>query len=733
MKPSTIVFGAIVLAAFGCRRSRTAASTHADAAPLRPEPTAAASTEVRASAPPPAGDHPRLLLTRERVDRARRNVAARSPVFARIEAECTQAARVPEHSGYEGWDWGNLVASCGLAWRLTGKSVFADAALRYFRALLDDREVPGDEKGGDAVVRHDHGYAIRTHAFYAALGYDWLHDAPGTSAELRAHAIARLSTWLDWYEKEGYRRADPISNYFTGYFGALAYAGLATAGDDPRGDALLRRADALFDGKIAPSYGKLLAGGDWPEGWQYGDGAATVMGLFVDGEKTALGRDRLSDLPWLRDVARMHAFEILPDGSTAYDNGDWSDRPAKMPSRALDVIAMILPDADPTAAGARFLARELRKPRDDWAWIQLLADGPRAEARDPRQGSTSWLAKGTGLLLARSAWSPDATFVSFQCGPSIPDADHQHADQGHFEVVRGADPLFVDVGDYGSLATINHNTILVDDHGKSLDYAPNQGAWGRDSHMARYVDAGDYVFAEGDFSDAYRPSKLEWGAKRSVLRAERSFAFLRPGTVVLYDRVTVADPSYDVRWIAHALVRPDEQDGALALRKGTSIAWMTTLLPDGAHARIVPESGGGGAGPYETNKTWTPTFRAEVAAPHDRDARFLTVIQTGGVGATALPASRIAGDAVDGAAIGRGNEGVAIVFPKAGQELATVARWESPRVGRQIVVGLSPGARYAVASEAIETGCRFSVRPGPGPAADRGGTLLVRVSDCVVR
>src|SRR5262249_23301973 len=155
------------------------------------------------------------------------------------------------------------------------------------------------------------------------------------------------------------------------------------------------------------------------------------------------------------------------------------------------------------------------------AWLEPLWDEPDAPAEDPRGGATSFLSPGTGLLFARSDWGREATFVSLQCGPSFPDADHQHADQGHFELVRGSDHLIVDPGDYGSFATLNQNSILVDDRHDALEYSPNQGAWGRDSHIERFVDAGDFVFARGQFGDAYRPAKLEYGAVRSVVSATR--------------------------------------------------------------------------------------------------------------------------------------------------------------------------------------------------------------------
>lgn len=740
MRKNSFFIGCIAVFATSCQSSR---------APLKPpvdtEKRASAALEAIADSTPrraiPAddlpknSDRPRLILTRERLERARMGALGGSKIFRDIESECSRARLDPRRSGYEGWDWGHLVARCAMAWRITGKAEHAQTALIYLGALLDDRAEVGDGKGGDAVVRHDHGYPIRTHAFYSALAYDWLHDAPGMTSELRTKIVDRLDTWLDWYSEAGYQRNSPVSNYFTGYFLALSFAGLASFGEDPRGDAMLQKAEALFEENIAPRYKKLLAGGDWPEGWQYGDGAAVAMALFADGQRTARNKDRLVDLPWLRDIVRHHAHALLPDGTTAHATGDWGSRPTRMPSRALEVLAMVLPPSEEASAEARFLARHLRQEKDDWAWLRLLSDEPTAKAIDPRKGTLSHLANGTGLLLARSDWGKNATFVSFQCGPSIEEADHQHADQGNFEIVRGSDLLLVSTADYGAFASINHNTLLVDDRGSSLDYSPNQGAWGLDSQIVRYVDADDYVYAEGDFTDAYRPAKLQWGAKRSVLRAERALLFVRPGVVVVYDRVRVADPTFGVTWAAHSLSEPKLTGNSLIVRKGASLLDIKPLLPKNIKTRIIaePEQVKNAKSPYQVNATWAPSFRIELGAPRGEEVRFLTVAQTGGIGFQPQNADTIEAKDVDGVVVGQGKGSVAIVFPRKETTPPTLGTWQMKKAEQLIVIGLVPGHRYRVVSNAIQSGCSLELKPGEGKIADEGGTLLVKMEGCVVR
>src|SRR5262249_32100698 len=135
--------------------------------------------------------------------------------------------------------------------------------------------VVGDGAGGDAVVHHDAGYDIRVFGPYAALCYDWLYDAPGVDATLRAHARARFKAWIDWYMTDGYLNDTPGSNYHAGYVFAKTLIAITAAGEDGAvsdtyfGDVVDKIFAKQLVGSGLAAKGALL-GGDWPEGWQYG-------------------------------------------------------------------------------------------------------------------------------------------------------------------------------------------------------------------------------------------------------------------------------------------------------------------------------------------------------------------------------------------------------------------------------------------------------------------------------
>ena len=237
---------------------------------------AVAAITARPAPAAPTGAHPRLWLDDELLARFQALAAEERSAVARAIARCADVRARPEQyaRGGMGLDFGNVMSGCALAWKVTGNADDAATAVSYFHALLDDYEQFGDGGGGDDVVRHDTGYAYRGHAVYAAIGYDWLHDAPGVDDALLAHARARFKAWSDWYLVDGYLVHEPGANYQAGFvFGttliAIAEGGEAGADGDALWDYMLGTvfADEML---AAVSPGGVLEGGDWLEGWQYG-------------------------------------------------------------------------------------------------------------------------------------------------------------------------------------------------------------------------------------------------------------------------------------------------------------------------------------------------------------------------------------------------------------------------------------------------------------------------------
>jgi Heparinase II/III-like protein len=679
---------------------------------------AAAPARVAVEARPPRAGHPRVLLDDALVTRLRAAAHAGTPAWRRVRANCDRALAETLRSGYEAFDWTDAMADLALCARATGERRYATGAVRYFTALLDDRYVVGDGAGGAHVVEHDSGYPIRSFAAFVALGYDWLYDEL-TPAE-RERAVSRLRGWLAWYGEKGYQREHAIANYFCGYLMAETFAGLAVHGHAPDGERWLAHArDVLLGERLLPELARSLGGGDWPEGWQYGELSAAEVALVVEALRTATGTELR--VPWLRDVVSHHLHALVPSGKAVYDGGDWSEHPAAPSPLALTAIAYALDGTrDPhggehaaanteRAAEARWLVAHASPPWGrERAWLALLAERPGAPELDPRAGArTHYRAAGSGLVFLRSDFGARAVWASFQAGPTL--ADHQHNDQGHFELWRGGDALVVDGGGYGSAATMSHNTLLVDDGGRALNYPPNQGVWGRATRIARFDDDGRAAVVRAELTDAWAPACAEDGCrKRAVDEVVRTLVYARPGVLVIDDRVRVTEAATGVAWAAHFTAAPELRGASASVRAGASRATVVTLLPDGARATVKTEPTATGEGPYRQNTPWGPMWRLEVASPTgERARRFLHVVIASGAAEPAPAVERIGGaggggGAIDGARVGA----TAVLFATGGGggEIDV-----PPGVTDVIVAGdgirvtRADGCRVTVAADAADT------------------------------
>jgi hypothetical protein len=678
----------------------------------------------------------RLLLDAGALGRLSESARLETNSWNAVVARADEALAAPVGSGYQGFEWAEAVANASLVWRATGQARYALGASRYLRALLDDRFVLGDGKGGQDVVTHDSGYGIRTFGAYTALGYDWLRGAPGMDAGLAAHALERLGQWLKWYAADGYLRDRPTANYYWGYLTTLTFAGLAAAGESPAADGWLEQARDALSEVVLPEFRDKLAGGGWPEGGQYGEYTTVEIALVARAFETGAGIDVAGRLPWLSQAVTYHAHALLPDERSVYDGGTWGEHPARPSAAGLAAIAVALDESNESSASeARWLIAHALPPlRREQAWVGLLADRPAAVGRSPRNGAaTSLHVSGLGLTFARSSWSPDAVWASFQAGPRLAE-DHQDADQGHFEIVRGADALLVDGGDSEGSATINHNTLLVDDGGRHLNYPPNQGVWGTRVRTTRFADDGVVAVAVGDIGEAYAPSCAEDGCTdRSVKRIVRTFAFVRPSLLVMDDRVVLESPGYDVTWAAH-VTSPPKVLGALATAiVGQSRVDIQTLEPVAAEGVARREPTPSGEGSHRADHPWGPMWRIEIPSPRGaRERGFLEFITVDRADASAPQARRLSGDSMRGCAGTVGGRKVAVLFadPEKGGRVAL-----GDRADLVLVLGLEPGRRYSVSVDPAAS-CLLKVNPTNDttvPSATAGGFLRVSASTCGAR
>jgi hypothetical protein len=673
----------------------------------------------------------RILLDRDALERLRASARLRTPAFVYAQTRADEALSKQLESGYQGFEWADAVAATALLWHATGDERYAATSLRYLKALLDDRLALGDGKGGADVVSHDSGYGMRTFGAYSALAYDWLRDAPGMNDALGAHVRERLGQWIGWYQKDGYLRERPTANYYWGYLTALSFAGMAASGDDQAADDWLKSARSELSNKVLPAFRDDLRGGGWPEGWQYGEYTTLEVALVARAFRSAFNVDVVGKLPWLAQTVTHHVHALLPDENSVYDGGTWGEHPAKPSGLALAGLSLALDGVDDARASeARWLmAHAVPALTREQAWAGLLAERPNAALRSPREGAiTSLHLPGQGLTFARSDWSKSAVWASFQAGPPLAE-DHQDADQGHFELVRGADHLLVDGGGSEGSATINHNTLLIDDGGENLNYAPNQGVWGSKVKTTRFGDDGVALVAVGELGDAYAPKCALAGCrKRSVERLTRSFVFVRPSLLVIDDQVELTRPDYGVVWAAHVTQAPKLDGELISIVVGASRADIRSVEPAEADRRAPREPTPSGEGSHRLNQPWGPMWRIEVASPRgERQRSFLHVINAGPAGSAPASVERLRGQGLRGAVSRSAGQSAAVLFASAEKE-AQIALGAG--VDNVVIAGLTPGKRYAVTLDASSCTLRLAPSRGANDAAATSGGFLRLNGSC---
>ncbi len=263
-----------------------------------------ASRTARIADPGRLGGHPRIFLDPRTLARLRSRARAGDPSWLALRTRCNGY-----RAGAVQWpDGDQYPATGGIGAGYQGDGYYPallDVALCYEVALgLDPAAAATYARVGVAVLEHmsaphgphapdtlrDSGYGVRYYATSMSIGYDWLYPALG--APLRKRVATAIERWVGDFERAGFEREFPQGNYFAGYYAAKAYAGIALSGDTAGGATLLADwRDRIQSGLVQPYYAANLAGGGWPEGWNYGPVASLNMSLPVLAARTALGLD----------------------------------------------------------------------------------------------------------------------------------------------------------------------------------------------------------------------------------------------------------------------------------------------------------------------------------------------------------------------------------------------------------------------------------------------------------
>jgi hypothetical protein len=335
--------------------------------------------------------------------------------------------------------------------------------------------------------------------------------------------------------------------------------------------------------------------GGWHEGGEYvGIGIGQAVYQIPAMWRSATGEDHFAE-PGIRGFLDFLVFRTRPDGTHfRWGDGAFHDR--------------MVPDRIPLAIEYRHAAAYSlgscpnRIEPTSWPWGPL----PDSSLCDPRAAEQLPLTRyfdGLGLLVARSGWSKDATYLTFKAGDNY--WSHSHLDQGAFTVYKGG-ALAIDSGVYATYGsehhlnyayqTVAHNVVTVTDPADTVpkpekkDRPPvpiaNDGGqrrigsgWGveaapldlaeweqkRDIYhtgsMLSLLTEPDLTVAVADLAPAYT-NKFS-GKGTFSHRTRRVAAYVRTigfdpqdDVIVIHDRVRTTDPEYRKQWLLHSIEQP---------------------------------------------------------------------------------------------------------------------------------------------------------------------------------
>ncbi len=430
-----------------------------------------------------------------------------------------------------------------------------------------------------------------------AVAYDWLFDqwSEAQRKRLQEKLIEGCNYIIEYIRKE---RLSPYNVYlYNSPFQALVACSLALYGDDSRAEHIMRFTHDLWKNRVLPVWRQIMGrNGGWHEGGEYvhigiGQAIYQVPAMW----RHATGEDLFSTEPRLRGFLDFLIYRVRPD-NTIFRLGDaawftpWlvPDRiPLALEYGHIEAFSLLPPPKHPEPTS--------------WPWGPIVTPA----LYNPTVISSLPLARyfdGIGLLVSRTNWSPNATYVTFKAGDNY--WSHVHLDQGSFTIYKGG-ALAIDSGLYGpkygsdhhmnyTYQTIAHNTITVTDP-KDIVPAPrnkeprliaNDGGqrrigsgWGVEAApldlkewqqkkeiyhtglMKKVVMEEGIVVGVSDLTPAYTNRLSGKGTfshrTRRVERFWRTFGHDQmDDVIVIFDQVRSTNRSFRKRWLFHTIEEP---------------------------------------------------------------------------------------------------------------------------------------------------------------------------------
>ena len=645
-----------------------------------------------------------LLLTQENLARVHDKVSSQSPDWIELKSnvDSSMASQDPYLSSAE---------NIALAYLLAKNPAYATAAYSWAQHIMTTENVRADS------YLH-FGDLMRA----VALTLNYCADALSDSQ--RTEMASYLDQWTDelWFHNQGsgWGLSDAGNNYHMAFLEGTAFAGYALrqaghANGQKYVDLLKNKLDK--QGGVMEYVNTRGRGGDWEEGVNYGQRAKQRLFGALAAIASMDGVNRFNQSPFFAESILYGVHQILPKDLYISPEGDMP-RDVKMPLCGFDreymqTATYWVHDPQARAVGQGWLhsilpSYDIGPFHDRPSYFREVIFGEDGPQIDRSTLPAFYYSQGTRWISSRSGWDPSATHLIISGTPDI-EQTHAHFDVGSF-VIWKEDYQAVDAASFSqdglNWEASAHNMVTVPGHER------RGGPIGGTRHVS---DSPEYTYAQIDSSGLFR--RMESGQTNTLLQEyTRELMYLKPDTLVVYDRVAPKAGHENYTWRLHFASQPQVNGNLFsASYHGAGISLMKLI---GGPAQVMADS--------DLESGASSAWRVQELPESPSTGRFLNVVAVASGGAPALSAKLVQSDgAMQGAQVGA--QVVLFSGNPLGAPAALPFSYSVECIGPQVHLLANMAESYSVTVSASGTTRKVTVAPGNQVAASADGVLRIEM------
>lgn len=488
--------------------------------------------------------------------------------------------------------WGFQLWNAALMSQVSGNASYCNYAV-----TKTDKFVMSEEAlisaGKRPVVAGDSYLDVGGIVGNLAIVYDWCRPQMTADQRTRWTTYGNQAVWNVWNYKiakwgstaspwTGWSVDNPSNNYYYSFLRATMLLGLATYGENSQAQAWI---DKFRTEKIAnqlvPTFVRDLVGGGSREGTGYGTAMKGLFDLYFWWEKST--GERIANLTphtYASFAKAMH--DIVPTLDRIAPTGDQArDSTASLfdyHREYLLILSRLYPANWMSGVSKTLLSQSsVPKMANGFEfWVDYLYDQSDIAAQPLSRLATARWSSGSGQFTTRSSWAQDATFANFICGPYT--ESHAHRDQGSFVLFKGnwlAYDEIIATHSGISQGEALHNLVRIEQAGNVVPQT-----YGSTCSMLALADTPNYSYGLAKVTPVY-------AGKAAVVKVEREFLLIKPGTLVILDRVQTSGSGIKRIWTLNLPGTPTVSGDRLTATSGANQLDVLRLAPTGLASKVV--------------------------------------------------------------------------------------------------------------------------------------------------